>query len=379
MTSENVEIQPTAKDKQGLLLIDDDPSIIASLRLLFAADYDTYEASTVEEGLRLFTLLHPQLVILDLKLPDRGGIDALREIRQIDPAAAVVILTGYSTRLAAEESLRLGAVDYVNKPFEAADLKARISKLLLAQTMRQTEPPVLTAKETSMIGSIVGFRELQTASAAFLHDVAGPLSCLMAGSDLLSQKVNEKDDFTSDEILPVVTMMGDSVRYLRALVEQWRSFSDLHVLLKDRCDVQQAVDLAVNQIMEMMASSGVVFQIEFHREACHIPGNHFALARVLINLLKNAYEAVSPLDGRICLTVARSDNDMQLIVSDNGPGMNAEHLAKLFTPRFTTKADGRGLGLFISKKIIEAIEGRIAVHTPGRMRGTDFIITLPLV
>src|SRR5882762_7151128 len=109
MLSENVETQVIANDRQQLLLINDDPSIIASLRLLFEGDYDIYDASTVGEGLRLFAAIRPPLVILDLKLPDRWGIEALREIRSINPAAAVVILTGYSTRFAAEESLRLGA------------------------------------------------------------------------------------------------------------------------------------------------------------------------------------------------------------------------------------------------------------------------------
>jgi len=66
MLAENVDVQPVANDKQGLLLIDDDPSVISALRLLFKADYDTYEAATVGEGLRLFSLLHPPVVFLDL-------------------------------------------------------------------------------------------------------------------------------------------------------------------------------------------------------------------------------------------------------------------------------------------------------------------------
>ncbi len=84
----------------------------------------------------MFEQIHPKIVILDLKLPDKSGIEALREIRKIDSAAAVVILTGYSTRLAAEESLRLGAVDYLNKPFDSSDLKNRIGKLALTSYVR---------------------------------------------------------------------------------------------------------------------------------------------------------------------------------------------------------------------------------------------------
>lgn len=201
----------------------------------------------------------------------------------------------------------------------------------------------------------------------------------MAGSDLLNHKVLEQNDTASDEMASVIAMMGDNVRFLRALVEQWRTFSNLHVLMQDRCDIQKAVDLAVNQVMDMIALSGVAFQVEFHRHACSIPGNHFALARVLINLIRNAYEAISPLTGRISLTITASKDQVCMVVSDNGPGIKPEQMAKLFTPHFTTKSSGRGFGLFISQKIIEAIEGRIEVQCPGKMGGTDFIITLPLV
>ncbi len=379
MLFENVETQPLAAGKQRLLLIDDNPTIIAALRLLFEDEYDTYDASTVGEGLRLFATIRPPVVILDLKLPDQSGIDALREIRRINPVAAVVILTGYSTRLAAEESLRLGAVDYINKPFEASDLKNRIAKLILSRKLLLPENATPLAKDTAMVESMTAFREMQNASAAFLHDVAGPLSCLMAGSDLLNHKVLEQNDTASDEMASVIAMMGDNVRFLRALVEQWRTFSNLHVLMQDRCDIQKAVDLAVNQVMDMIALSGVAFQVEFHRHACSIPGNHFALARVLINLIRNAYEAISPLTGRISLTITASKDQVCMVVSDNGPGIKPEQMAKLFTPHFTTKSSGRGFGLFISQKIIEAIEGRIEVQCPGKMGGTDFIITLPLV
>jgi C4-dicarboxylate-specific signal transduction histidine kinase len=131
--------------------------------------------------------------------------------------------------------------------------------------------------------------------------------------------------------------------------------------------------------MDTMSSSKVVLQIQSQRDIHQVAGNHFALARVLINLIKNAFEAVSPVEGRIRLTVTTTDDTMQLVVSDNGPGIAPDVLTKIFTPLFSTKAGGRGMGLFISNKIIEAVEGKLTVRSPGAMLGTDFIITLPLV
>jgi signal transduction histidine kinase len=378
MLSTTVDLQPSLGKKQKLLMIDDDLSVVASLGLLLKNDYEVYTASTVTEGIRVFTAIRPSLVVLDLKLPDGSGIDALREIRKIDPSATVLILTGYSTRIAAEEALRLGALDYVNKPFDSDDLKRRISKLALLEQQRNKDMRPMAAPEPATQG-FSEIRELQNASAAFLHDVAGPLSCLMAGSDLLNHKIKDKDDIASDEIVPVITMMAESVKYLRALVEQWRSFSDLHILLKGKCEVQEAIDLALSQVTDKMATSHVILQIQSQRGIYHVPGNHFALARVLINLVTNAYEAVSPVYGRICLDTTLTESGVQIVVSDNGPGISPSQISKIFTPQFTTKPNGQGLGLFISSKIIEAVEGKISVRSPGRMLGTDFIITLPLV
>ena len=378
MIPENFEEQSALTQKQRLLLIDDDASVLASLKLLFKDDYETFEASTVADGLRLFSQVHPSVVILDLRLPDRSGIDALREIREIDPKAAVVILTGYSTRIAAEETLRLGALDYVNKPYVASDLKIRIAKLALSRLLLQPNSSASAAMEKVITEGVWGLRELQNASAAFLHDVASPLSSLMTGADLLSSKLDEGTEIEASDIAPIVATLSDSVRYLHALVEQWRTFSDLQAMMKEECDVQEAVDLAVSQVMEMLSSTRVVFQIEFHQKRCRVFGNRFALARVLINLLKNAYEAVSPLHGRIDLVVTVIGDNLQIVVADNGPGIKSPQLAEIFMPRFTTKSNGRGLGLFISKKIVEALDGKITAQSPGRLLGADFIISLPL-
>jgi signal transduction histidine kinase len=378
MLSTNSKMDQVLGDKRKLLFIDDDSSVIASLHLLFDSNYETFSASTVEEGLRIFEQIHPKIVILDLKLPDKSGIEALREIRKIDSSVAVVILTGYSTRLAAEESLRLGAVDYLNKPFDSGDLKSRIGKLALTSYVRESDKLFEHSIKESF-NNFCDFRDFQNASAAFLHDVSGPLSCLMAGSDILGQKVKNNDKITTDEISSIVEMMSNSVSYLRALVDQWRSFSELHTLMHGKFEAQKAIDLALSQVMDQVSSSGIALQIQTQHGKLYIPGNHFAIARVLINLIKNALEAVSPTDGRVHLTASTKDNNFQFEISDNGPGISPKQINQLFTSGFTTKSDGKGLGLFISKKIIEAVGGTIVVCSPGVMSGADFIITLPLL
>ncbi|OJI48864.1 C4-dicarboxylate transport sensor protein DctB [Vibrio vulnificus] len=105
--------------------------------------------------------------------------------------------------------------------------------------------------------------------------------------------------------------------------------------------------------------------------------HHIELEQVLINLIHNAIQALEgQVDGQIVIECAIEQDACQLIVSDNGPGIEATKLAHLFDPFFTTKPEGLGLGLTISKRIIESYQGGLEaeLHSPHGMR---FTLSLP--
>jgi signal transduction histidine kinase len=362
--------------KSKLLFIDDDFSVLASLRLLFASDYETFYATSAAEGISVFEENHPEIVILDLRLPDKSGIEALRRIRRLSPATSVIILTGFSTRLDAEESLRLGAVDYLNKPFDSHYLKSRIAEISLTSLHRKDEAMDNKAIE-QILKNISEFQELRNASSAFLHDVAGPLTSLTVASEMLGANISEESELTDDQISTLIIQMTDSVRYVNALVEQWRSFSELGSVLQGRFKVQDSIDFALDQVMKKVSLTDVVLQTHTQHGEMLVPGNLFAIGRVLINLLNNAVDAVSSVYGRIHLTASNSEEGFQFIVSDNGPGIDGSQINQIFKPTYTTKSTGRGLGLYISDKIIGALGGTMTVRSPGKMLGTDFIVTIP--
>ncbi|MDD5262849.1 MAG: hybrid sensor histidine kinase/response regulator [Methylacidiphilales bacterium] len=365
--------------RKSLLFIDDDPSVISSLRLLFESDYQTFSASSVAEGVRLFSEIHPEIVVLDLRLPDKNGIEALRQIRKLDPSAAVLILTGYSTLATAEESLRLGAVDYLHKPFDVKYLKNRIQEIALNTGSNRDRDRGKHAL-TESLQDLREFEALQNASAAFLHDISSPLTALLTASDLLNQMAKEHEDSPGSKMARVASMVSDNAQYITALVEQWRAFAEPQTFMQDKFRTRQAIELSVNLIRERANDHGVTLQLHTQSPDTTIHGNHFAIARVLANLLKNAIEAVPAGSGLILLTAQTRGNRFYFTVSDNGKGILPHHLDLIFQPRFTTKAKGMGLGmgLYISKKIIEASGGEISVRSPGSMSGAEFIISLPL-
>ena len=111
---------PTAR----ILVIDDDPAVVDTLVTLLGEDgYGISSAVTSDEGLKLFILSQPDLVLLDIALPGMNGIDMLKRIRSIAPTARVVMVSGTADVMLARQALELGALAYVDKPFDLAYLK----------------------------------------------------------------------------------------------------------------------------------------------------------------------------------------------------------------------------------------------------------------
>ncbi len=118
---------PTAR----ILVIDDDPAVVDTLVTLLGEDgYGVSSAVTSDEGLKLFILSHPDLVLLDIALPGMNGIEMLKRIRSIAPTARVVMVSGVTDPARAREALELGALAWVDKPFDLAYLKRVVAMAL---------------------------------------------------------------------------------------------------------------------------------------------------------------------------------------------------------------------------------------------------------
>jgi two-component system sensor kinase FixL len=96
---------------------------------------------------------------------------------------------------------------------------------------------------------------------------------------------------------------------------------------------------------------------------------------VLVNLIRNAFEALSQRGNRLVIRSSFHENQVEVAVIDNGPGIDADVMQRLFRPYATSKPGGMGLGLTISQHIVRAHQGRISVTTSDN--GTCFVITLP--
>jgi DNA-binding response OmpR family regulator len=114
-----------------ILVIDDNPTVVDILgRCLREEGYGVLGALTSDEGLKLAILSRPELVLLDLALPGTNGIELLKRIRSTNPTTRVIIVTGNTDPALAREALELGALAYIDKPFDFAYLKRVIAVAL---------------------------------------------------------------------------------------------------------------------------------------------------------------------------------------------------------------------------------------------------------
>ncbi len=144
-----------------LLLIDDEADVQYSFRRIFdSPDVELTTASSGEEGLRLLPKLKPDLVITDVRMGGMNGLETLRRIRQLDAKVPVIMMTAYGTTATAIEAMKLGAYDYLLKPFDVPKLKQIVGDALnAARAMRQvvSYEPLLESEDYDL--GIVGRSE----------------------------------------------------------------------------------------------------------------------------------------------------------------------------------------------------------------------------
>jgi len=373
----DLSIQHTESgSRRKVLLVDDDASVVASLRLFLKSDYEVHSASTVSSGVNLFKSLQPSLVVLDLRLADGDGLDVLRAIRRVDPTAPVIMLTGYASMRTIEESLRLGASDYLHKPFDGHKLKSRINQLTMPGAAPRQAADDAAESISVPAHRMIELEQKAQASSLFLHDAANPVTTALTASQFLCDAIESSPERFSEEIRDISNLLYEAMGFISGLFEQSGSIESLRNLEKSEVAIHRIVDLAVNMVRAEAQKNQVTVAVHLQNRNAKVCVNRFAMARVLLNLLRNAIEAVKPGTGRVALKVDVVDGQVEFSVLDNGPGVPSDLMERIFEAHFTTKEQGTGLGLYICKRLIENMKGTLTVHNEPN-QGCRFAIRIP--
>lgn len=358
------------------MLVEDDASVVASLRLFLQSDYEVHSASTVSSGVNLFKSLQPSLVVLDLRLADGDGLDVLREIRCVNQAAPVIVLTGYASMRTAEESVRLGASDYLHKPFDGHKLKSRINQLTTEAPAQRKERNSGSESVSVPAHRIAALERKAQSSAMFLHDAANPVTTALNAAQFLCDTIENSPEQFNSEMRDMSELLYGAMGFISGLFEQGGSIECMRPLESSEVALHRIVDLAVHMVRAEAQKNQVTVAVHLQNRNATACVNRFALARVLLNLLRNAIAAVKPCTGRVALMADVVDGYVEFSVRDNGPGIPLDYLERIFEANFTTKSEGNGLGLFICKRLIENMSGTLTVRNEPS-QGCCFSIKIP--
>lgn len=327
---------------------------------LHAAFLRVESAEQLSRALRSYA---PDIVLSDLSLPGFTGFDALRVVRQSDPELPFIFVSGTMGEGTALAALQHGANDYIIKD-QPARLPSAVVRAVgdarAARERRRVESELMRAQR---------LESLSLLAAGLSHDLRNILQPLLIVPDLLKART---DDPQLHRLADVIAECG---RRGHEMAESMLSFVRGSRKPSERVCIPHLFD-AVELLLRGSLPESVSLHARVDDAALAVDANYTELQQVLVNLALNAIQAM-PAGGRLFLQAQGDGDDLRITVQDEGIGMDAETLSRLFSPFFTTKPDGTGLGLMSCKRIVEACNGSITVEsTPGQ--GTCFVLRLPM-
>jgi len=368
-----------------ILVIDDEMGPRESLRMLLKPNYQVHTADCVEAGLKLLKEKQPDTIVMDIRMPGMSGIEGLRQIREIDPNLSVIMLTGFGALETAKEALRLGASDYISKPFDAHEMQQVIDRNVertRAHRTSQTAASEIKELNNRLLQQLAQKERLAAlgqASAEFVHDLGNPLTIVWGYVQLLARRLDKSDEDESASSVKELKIIEQHVRTCRELLTMWQGYGNVEASPPKPVSVSGTLREILKGLASVADQKGVAFRVTICEDPCVLSGDALQLNRAIQNVIINALQACPDKSGIVTVTCTQKDFYVDLRVEDNGPGIPAAQLHKVFDPYFTTKQakSGTGLGLYITKKVVEDHNGSIKVEsTPNA--GTVFTIRLPL-
>jgi signal transduction histidine kinase len=408
--------------RERVLIVDDSTTVRKSLSRLLVSRYDCFEAQNVAEAFEQLKKRPVELVITDVIMPGLSGVELLRKIVESYPETAVIVVSGVDRPQRALDAVRLGAFDYLIKPYDddvllltvtralerrsllinatkyKADLEARNEELVRGKAqLERLQAQIIQNEKMASIGQL---------AAGIAHEINNPVGFVSGNLDFLAECVNDLLKLIAlydgielhEPIASEVAKLKMEINYarmasdlnevisdcqvgagrVRDIVQNLRTFSRLDEAEFKLTDIHEGIDSTV-RLLSRYFSGGKILLTREYGDLPPIEAFSAQLNQVWMNLLANAAQAIGPDPGEVRVRTTCDDESATISVSDTGAGIMPADRKRIFDPFFTTKpvGEGSGLGLSIVFGIIEKHNGRIEVESEVG-RGTTFHVSLPV-
>ena len=366
----------SSNDKPKILLVDDTPT---NLNILEEILEEAYLISVAQSGTQALSVTEksiPDLILLDVNMPGIDGFETCRKLKSQESTRHIPVIF-ITARVEPEDLIQgfnEGGVDYITKPFNHSEVRARVkTHLKIQQLIRQLETQNDQLKDLNELkNSFLGMAS---------HDMRNYLSAIRGYSQILQEDGKELPEETKEQFLDFIYKSSEN------MLKMVNDLLDVSVIEsgKLQLDLQSESfkDLINHHIMinQFFADKkNISIQSDLHEiPNCLIDANK--LGQVIDNLISNAIK-FSESGTTILISLKAEEEKLVFSVKDQGPGISDEDQAKLFqhfqklSARPTAGESSSGLGLAISKKMIQAHEGQLSVSSQLGS-GTTFWFEIP--
>jgi signal transduction histidine kinase len=411
---------PDEQDRR-ILIVDDEEMLRALFSAHLSEHYICDTASNYDEAMSLLARQTYCLVVTDLIMPGLGGIELMREIFARFPDTAVIIISGVNRSQRVLDALRLGASDYLIKPFDADALEMSVERALERRALlraarhykcdlerRNAELHETNARLERLQAQIVQSEKMASLgqlAAGVAHELNNPAGFIYGNMQMLNDCVHSlerllsfyegvrltpedaaeartlKDEIdyqhTLGDLHAMVADCREGAERIHSVVQNLRTFSRLDEAEFKKVDIHEGIESTLRLLSRYFSSGDITLRREYGSLP---PVDCYAgqLNQVWMNLLVNAAQAIKG-EGSVSVSTQSLGESVIVHIRDTGEGIAPDALPRIFDPFFTTKpvGEGTGLGLSVTYSIIERHGGTIEVESrPGE--GTVFTVMIPV-
>ena len=341
------------KDLDTILVVDDNPQNISVIVEILKQNYKVSVATNGKKALEILDNGSiPNIILLDIIMPNMDGFEVCKILKSSKnyKHIPIIFLTILENTEDIVKGLELGAVDYVSKPVEPAILKARVDTHINLQKYHQQLLDDIKLKDTILLEQSK-FATIGEMFESIAHQWKQPLSVITmsSGNIQLKKDFGELDDKILDDSLGYI---DSSINYLNQTIDDFREF-----LTDDQHYHNIKINNLIDTTLHLLSSKIKKRDIEIIKniEDIEIYSNKNQLVQVLMNIFGNAIQVLETKENKGYIKVISFQDNQNIILKiiDNGGGIKQNILLNLFEKYNTSKLNGSGIGLYMSKIIVE--------------------------
>lgn len=366
------QMGPTSKQaiRGRILIVDDENGPRQALRMLLKEDHEVLLAEDVAKAQETLQSESIDLVITDLRMPKKSGVELLRWTKTQYPETEVIILTGFGELDSAMNAVEYGALAYIVKPFDTKvmlrHVEEGLNKRVKEMERRRMEELAMEANRFETLGRFV---------SGMLHDLGTPLAVITGQLEMILNRPQVVP--TPDRLQMMHSQIGLCTDIVRSAMNFLRHETQRFAIL----NINDVAETCLTVSMPLLQKLAVKVKKDLGQQVPLCEGDFVLMRQAVLNLITNACQA---MDGQappreIHIRTWRDEDNVCISVSDTGPGVPIENRSKIFDTFYSTKGkNGTGLGLAAVKNIMRRHNGEVILEI-NEWNGAEFTLKFPIL